>query len=284
MKGKKILIIGGSGFLGKKIMKAFDKDQVTYYYADLNPVKGMESNFISLNVLNKEDFNKLDSDFTTIINLTGQVSNPSNLCFELNTKGIHNITNYVRDKNAELIQVSTISVYGSSESKINEESKLNPETSYGTCKATAEYLIQKDLSKNQYIILRLSNLYGDDQPKGIIAYLLRSVKEQKDVTFNNNGNLKRHYLNVLDASNMIVTMCKNFKSGIYNYVGYDVYNIHQLVSVFKKFSGDNFAASFEDRKPWENISEIDSTKIETTYKIHQKMNLESWLIKQLIVK
>ena len=114
---------------------------------------------------------------------------------ELNTKGIDNIIDFVKKNDLNFFQVSTISVYGSSIDEVNEESKLNPETSYGSLKAMAEYLIQNKLSKDKFSIIRLSNLYGDQQPKGVLAYLLRSLKQNDDIFFNNDGLLKRYFLN-----------------------------------------------------------------------------------------
>ena len=110
MKDKKILIIGGAGFLGQALMKPLLKNGISFFYADSTPIAGMEQYFVSLNVLETNDFVNLETDFTTVINLTGQVSNPSNLCLELNTKGIDNIIDFVKKNDLNFIQVSTISV------------------------------------------------------------------------------------------------------------------------------------------------------------------------------
>ena len=47
MKDKKILIIGGAGFLGKAIMKVLLKNRISFFYADLTPIVGMEKYFVS---------------------------------------------------------------------------------------------------------------------------------------------------------------------------------------------------------------------------------------------
>jgi nucleoside-diphosphate-sugar epimerase len=282
MKDKKVLIIGGSGFLGQEIMKPLLKEEISFFYADLKPIKGMEENFIHLNVLEVNNFKNLDKDFTAVINLTGQVSNPSNLCFELNTKGIHNIISYVKEHNINLIQVSTLSVYGSSkENETNEESKLNPETTYGSCKAFAEYLIQSELLKEQYTIIRLSNLYGDNQPKGILAYLLRSIKQKDDVFFNNDGTLKRYYLNVEDAANMIAQMSLQHMAGIYNYLGKDKYSVKELISLFEEVSNQSLNVSYESNSSWENLQNVTSSKIDLAFDYVAKHSLKDWLIKKI---
>lgn len=284
MKDKKILIIGGAGFLGQTMMQPLLKKGIPFFYADLKPVAGMEKYFVSLNVLETNGFEQLDTDFTTVINLTGQVSNPSNLCLELNTRGIRNIINYVAKHKINLIQVSTISVYGSSGETIHEESKLNPETTYGSFKAMSDYLIQSELPKDSYAIIRLTNLYGDKQPKGVLAYLLRSMAQDDDIFFNNDGSLQRHFLHVEDAANMIVEMSCNFNSGIYNYPGNDIYSIKELISLLEQLGNRRLRVSYEDHKPWENIAEVAATKINTTFGYTYQHTLKNWLTKQLLTK
>ena len=280
MKDKKILIIGGAGFLGQTLIKPLLEKGIAFFYADLKPIVGMEQYFVSLNVLESNDFTNLDTDFTTIINLTGQVSNPSNLCLELNTRGIHNIINFVEKQDINLIQVSTISVYGSSTKEVNEESKLNPETTYGSFKVMAEYLIQSKLPKKNYSIIRLSNLYGDKQPKGLLAYLLRSLTKNENIFFNNDGSLKRYFLSVEDAANMIILMSINFKSGLYNYVGSDFYNIKELIFLLEQITNKCLNVSYENSKPWDNLSSVSSTKIDDKFGYEYQHTLKGWFIKK----
>ena len=46
MKTNKVLIIGGAGFLGKSVINFFKKKKVDFMYADLNPIKNFNQNFI----------------------------------------------------------------------------------------------------------------------------------------------------------------------------------------------------------------------------------------------
>ena len=280
MKDKKILIIGGAGFLGQTIF-SLNNNGVKLYYADLIPIKGLEDLFIKVDLLKPNCFDNLKINFDFIINLTGQVTNPSNLCFELNSKGIKNIIDYVRKCNSKLIQVSSLSVYGSSSTIINEESLINPETTYGCCKAMSEFLIQSYLSLDQFNIIRLSNLYGDKQPKGMLAYLLRSLKNKEQIHFNNDGSLKRHLLNVEDAANLIVNIISNFKPGIFNCSGDDVYSIKELISLIEEISGQKLEVKYSQIKPWENLAFINSEKLHKNYGKISTYSLKRWLYKQI---
>lgn len=279
MKDKKILIIGGAGFLGKRILHFLQKEGSVCYYADVQPISGANDKYISLNALSSSDFSKLDDDFDFIINLTGQVTNPSNLCLQLNTFGIQNIIDFINSCNAKLIQVSTLSVYGSSTQEVDESFPLNPETTYGSLKAISEYLLKSSLREDDYAVIRLSNLYGDMQPKGIMAYLLRSLKNNDDIYFNNDGSLKRHYLNVDDAAKMIVKMCLQFNSGTYNYSGNDLFSIKELISLLEQISSKKLNVNYQDVKSWENIENVNASKITDTFKYTPEQSLEKWLTK-----
>ena len=281
MKDKKVLIIGGAGFLGKRILHFLEEEGCNCYYADLQPIFGLNDTYISLNALSNTNFSKLDTDFDVVVNLTGQVSNPSNLCLQLNTEGINNIINFVNLSNAKLIQVSTLSVYGSSLQEVDENSPLNPETTYGSLKSISEYLLKNKLSEKKYAVIRLSNLYGDMQPKGIMSYLLRSVKNNDDIFFNNDGSLKRHYLNVDDAAIMIVKMCLQFNCGTYNYPGSDLYSIKELISLLEEISSKKLSVNYQNVKSWENLEKLNSSKIIDTFKYVPQKLLKTWLTKQL---
>ena len=58
MKDKKILIIGGAGFLGQTIMKPLLKEEVPFFYADL---KHINYNIISRSYLLNKRKKKFDS-------------------------------------------------------------------------------------------------------------------------------------------------------------------------------------------------------------------------------
>lgn len=280
MNNTNVLVLGGAGFLGKRIIHFLKKENINVFYGDLSPIKGFEKSFIPINVLNKSDFEKVNQQFSTVINLTGQVTNPSFTCFQLNTKGICNIIDFVNTQKSNLIHISTLSVYGSSEIKVDEKSPLNPETVYGTLKATSEFLLQKSINSEQLAILRLSNLYGDNQPKGIMAYLLKSLKNKEELNFNNDGFMERSYLNVDDAAKAIVLISKNFSNGIYNLSGQNKYSIRELIDLIETIFLEELKVTYNNIKSWENLQGADSSKIKNTFNFTHEYSLNKWLSKQ----
>ena len=257
----KIFILGGSGLLGKYLIRHFLSKN--FEVGSLS----RHDNEVSLGCLNYQvdilDYTKLEpliAKYDIIINCTGQITNPISDCIMLNTQGIQNIINAVKKHKKYLIHFSTVAVYGSSLTTATEESKINPESVYGAIKYFAEYQIKQNLAS--CAILRISNLYSKDQTKGVFGYLLRSFyNDEKKLYFNNNGSLKRYYLHIDDLSNIVSEVLKKELHGIYNVIGNDFITIKELIAYFEKVLNYSFKVQYDNNKPIENIVSIDNSKL-----------------------
>lgn len=264
MSTKKIIVLGGSGFLGSNIiMKLLQNGFNQVFYGDLIPNKISDSQYLNLDILKRDDLVRKLGDFDIIINCIGQITHPFNLCLQLNTAGIENLAYAINKSNARLIHISTVSVYGSLES-CNEDSVLNPETNYATAKAIAEYYLKDHIEENRLVILRISNLYGAYQEKGINAYLIRSYLSDKKLKFNNNGKMIRFFMHVSDCAGIIIEILKKKDIfGIFNVKGHDRYLIRELINDFESRFCIEFDKKFDEKPPWENITSLDDSKIQS---------------------
>ena len=283
MSRKSVLLIGGAGYLGQNLLEVFSarRSPLDITYAELHPLTNTEFKFLPIDVLSMDSVNALPDTFDIVINLVGQVSNPSNLSFRLNTEGVKNIIDYVKNSGSQLIHMSTLNVFGSSDTTIHENSAASPESPYAAFKLFAEYQISSFLDADKYSILRLSNLYASGQPKGILAYLLRSLHSDKKLFFNNNGDLFRHYLNVQDAANIVADVTEDFKPGIFNIVGPDFLCVKELIELVESYSGEHFEVQYTQVPPWENIKEVDDSFTLETLEINYKFTLEKFLKQHL---
>ena len=173
----KILILGASGFLGKSL--------VGFFLANNFRVGALSRTFdqkndkldaYAVNILDYESLEPIIAQYDIIINCTGQITDPIHNCIILNTKGVQNIIDAVKKNKNYLIHLSTVLVYGSS-SGVSEKSTINPESVYGSIKYFAEYQISHHLTN--YVILRVSNLYGKGQSKGALGYILRTFRNNQ---------------------------------------------------------------------------------------------------------
>lgn len=254
--------MGGSGFLGTAIINGLvTNGYFNVYCGDVVKNELLESPYVYVDLLNESNLNNTLSGFDLVINCVGQVSNPFNQCFELNSTGIFNLIKSLNRKTTRLIHISTVAVYGSGKT-CTEISRLNPETPYAVAKAFAERILIHQNNDQNLAILRLSNLYGASQKKGLIAYLLRSYSTDRNLSFNNSGDLVRYYLHVDDCVRMIIEIVKNDSlNGIYNVIGNAKYSIHELVSLIEELFNMKYQVAFNRNPAWENIDELLDAKL-----------------------
>lgn len=272
-----VLILGASGLLGNALVDFLASENYTIGVIS-REVTYHEDSGIKVYAVNILDFDSLASvikEYNTIINCTGQVTNPINECLLTNTTGMNNIVKAVKEYDKKLIHISSVAVYGTAD-YVNEESELNPQTPYGSIKCFAEFLIQSNLSK--YTILRISNLFGINQKKGIINYLTENyLANTPDVHFNNNGNLKRYYIHTEDASSVIEKIMNQELTGIYNILGKDQFTIKELVANFEQILGYSFCVSYTNNIPLENINIIDDSKIKSYIEQKYKVSIFDYI-------
>jgi len=278
----RIIVLGGSGFLGSHIIQGLQKAGVgEVTCGDLVLNTSLNCKYVKLDILDVNDIAKKLDNYDTIINCTGQVTRPFNLCFQLNSLGINNLAKAISGEDTRLIQVSTVSVYGTAKN-CNEESPLNPETSYATAKAFAEQMLLENYDQRRLTILRLSNLYGSRQMKGMFAYLLRSYHSDCKLNFNNDGNLTRSFMHVKDCAYIIAEVVKNRKlTGIFNVKGHETYSVKELVQQFENRFGVVFEKSFNQTLPWENIKTLDDNKIRSSINLKPRWQLFDFIEKEL---
>jgi|APSaa5957512535_1039671.scaffolds.fasta_scaffold04825_4 nucleoside-diphosphate-sugar epimerase len=271
-----VLIIGASGLLGRTLVKKFiNKARIGVLCRNPKKYKINTIRTYSIDVLEAVPLDAIIREYDTIINCVGQITSPISNCLTLNTVGVKNIVDSVKKYNKELIHISTVSVYGSA-NYVDEDSKLNPETPYGSIKCFSEYLIKSNIKK--YTILRVSNLYGSSQKKGIIGYLTNSyLSDENEINFNNDGSLKRYYLHIDDLSNVIVQIYMKDISGVYNIIGQDFLTIKGIILMFESVLDYKFDVTYDDIKPIENIKVIDNSKLENLLSIGNKTSVKSYI-------
>ena len=253
----KVLVLGGSGYLGLHIAEFLKENGFPVCVGDIKKSGSPDLKYLEINVLDRNVVLKTIQDFDIVINCTGQITDPINTCFRLNTIGINHIHESIKLYNKKLIHISTVAVYGTTRFA-DESSDLNPESPYAACKAFAEYSLIRSLPVENYCILRLSNLFGEDQTRGFFAYLTRSQKSDRFLYFNNDGTLARYFLHVKDCSRAVQLAMQTNLSGIYNVSGTGKYSIKEVVNKVESVTRANFTVQYEKQRPIENIEELSS--------------------------
>jgi nucleoside-diphosphate-sugar epimerase len=213
---KKILVIGGTGFIGQHICKKLSKkNSFKVYSLSLNgprlkkKIKGVL--YLKQNLLKKKfKINLKNKNYDVIINASGYSGNfPSYYKGKnINTthyKIIKNILNNINTKKKiKLIHLGSSSEYGQNKSPIKETFQCKPKNTYGKSKFKCSNYILNFRHKNlKYIIFRLFQVYGEHQKQDkLIPYVIE--KSKKNLEFKvSSGKQIRDYLHVDDLVDAI---------------------------------------------------------------------------------
>jgi len=179
---EKILVIGGSGFLGHYLKQnLIDTD--TYITYKENKLNSEKTNF--LDITNK---NNLEKTFEAIKpNIVFHAAAITNLdwcqnhekeTYAINTDPITNIVNLAKTYNSKLIFVSTDSVFDGKIGNYHENEPLNPINIYSKSKMEAEKIVKK---LDDSLIVRGTFFGIKNTKESFLSYLLKQLKNGKKI-------------------------------------------------------------------------------------------------------
>lgn len=185
--GKKILITGGSGFIGQHLAKKFlsSEQRVTIYDIAEPTRKELKKVCTPGDVFDTEKLDKAVKASDVVIHLvgladTGTAERDPAGSFKLNVLSLQNVLEACRKyEDKKLIFPSSATVYGETvELPIKESSPPNPTWMYAWHKYMCELMIKAYHKRYgiNYVVLRLFNVYGAGH-KGVIEIFLEKAKK-----------------------------------------------------------------------------------------------------------
>tara|TARA_R110002012_G_scaffold66614_1_gene174112 strand:- start:195677 stop:196687 length:1011 start_codon:yes stop_codon:yes gene_type:complete len=249
---KTAILIGGSGYIGRHILKRFLKVGIfdKYLIYDIESLIGFQDEidkntieFIYGDVrdrLTLPNF-KIDNQDSWIFNLAAIHREPGhnfNEYFDTNIPGANNVCELAESLSIKnIFFTSSIAPYGRSMEQKSEKSPLYPETGYGISKALAEEIhkswLAKDETDRRLVIVRPSVIYGPKDPGNVY----RMIKALKKGTFilPNGGNVIKAYGYVFGlVDSILFTMGKKDENLIvYNYAENPLITLKEMTSVAK---------------------------------------------------
>lgn len=269
---KKILVTGGVGFIGAHLVhKLLEKKFEVMVVDSLKTIGGIpfinpKSYFIKGDILDEKILNKIKKWKPQIIyHLAAQSGGESaydNPKFDYLTNGygtflLCNLAKKIQVKH--FIYSSSVAVYGSNNNnKINEKSKIQPDSIYGISKYVGEMFIKQVLykSKVKSTIFRIFNTYGPGEnlnflKKGMVSIYSSYVWRNKPIIVK--GSLKRfrNYQYIDDVVDILVRSISNKnlkKNEIFNLTTGKAVTVKKLIKTILKINNKKNHLVIEKKK------------------------------------
>lgn len=262
MTKNKVLITGGTGFIGSHIVEKLLENNYNVIIID-NLSSGFIENipnsdtlkFYQLNI-EKDDlelvFQKEAPDY--VIHLAAQTSvnfSISHPYYDANMNVMASIKLLELCKKYNIkkfITASSAAIYGNPKYlPIDENHPTEPMSQYGLSKLTMEKYIK--LSGIPYIIFRFSNAYGPRQKSskesGVVAIFNNAMKNNEPINIYGDGEQIRDFIYVEDIANICIkAINSNVENEIINFSTNKGVSLNQLFKVMKSLYNYTLNANY----------------------------------------
>ncbi|MBI4715373.1 MAG: NAD-dependent epimerase/dehydratase family protein [Nitrospirae bacterium] len=169
-------------------------------------------------ILDSDSLEPLLNGCDVVINLSGQVCGDVEQYLSVNLQGTIRLSqSCLRHGVTRVVHASSALVYGDALAA-TEDSPCRPITPYATMKLAAEEILCGTLGEEVSLTcLRLSNVYGPYQNKGLVPYLIDCIRNRRGVTIDADGAQVRDFVYVRDVADALIkTMETSGCHGIFN--------------------------------------------------------------------
>lgn len=265
----KFLIVGGNGFIGSHLIDHLIEnnhsvrvlDQFQEKYRSPNPKVDYRISQGQNRTLLYEAMLDIDIVFHLA---SSSVPSSSNIDVQQDIQNnvfptIDILENMVKIGINKIVYFSSGgAVYGESDLPLEEESPLDPISSYGITKLINEKYIKlyNRLHGIEYLIIRPSNPYGPRQghfqAQGVISTFLRKIKNNENITVFGDGTNRKDYIYIDDLINVVYQLSVQRVSGIYNVASGEQTSINEIITVIKEIVNEkNINVLYEPSKKYD---------------------------------
>ena len=308
---KKIIVTGGSGFIGSNLVNYLVKknyfviniDKLTYSsntYPNQNLTK-KNYKFLKIDINNKSKIIYVIRKYkpVCIFNLAAEthvdrsIDSPFQFIHS-NILGVFNILEAIKEnkknKKIKLVHISTDEVYGDIiTNRSNEKFPYNPSSPYSASKASADHLIKSYIRtyKIPALISNCCNNYGPYQfPEKLIPKIITNILNNKPLPIYAKGQNSREWIHVEDHCEALYKIFKKGKIGESYNVGSNINlkNINLVKTILKIFEKKKYKIGkkvkinyVKDRPGHDFRYALNSNKIRKQIGWKSKINLDKGL-------
>lgn len=238
----KVLITGGTGYVGTKLVKhlvghpevekiiVYDNLSKAHYNFFLGREYDHKEKIQSVrgDILDTRQLKMLMKDCDVVVHLAAIVTTPfantdPHFYEQVNHWGTAEVVYSAEESNiSKFVYLSSTSVYGASDQTAEENTTPSPSTFYGISKLRGEEHVNRLAEKSNAIVIRGGNVYGYSKSMRFDAVINRFMFDanfSNRIQINGNGKQSRAFIHVnYLCSTLAQVITEEVKSGTYNLV------------------------------------------------------------------
>ena len=245
----KIAVIGGSGFVGTRLIDLLRKEyeivnidkQHSHFHDDITKIA---------DVRYKEQIEPLLNGIELVVLLAAEHRDdvtPTSLYYDVNVEGMKNVLKAMEEHQIyRIVFTSSVAVYGLNKDNPDENQPVDPFNHYGKSKYQAEEVLKKwdnNQPKCNINIIRPTVIFGE-RNRGNVYNLLKQISSGRFMMVGK-GNNEKSMAYVGNVVAFIKYCIENQTQGynIFNYVDKPDYNMNKLVSLVSKVMGKHIPST-----------------------------------------
>jgi nucleoside-diphosphate-sugar epimerase len=247
----KIVVIGGSGFIGSRLVKGLLQAGHEVRIFDRKPSASFDHLVTKGDVRDRDALVKMLRGIQAVYNLAAEHRDdivPRSLYHDVNVQGADNTT-YAAELNSinRVIFTSSVAVYGFTEKDTDEKGEFRPFNEYGRTKLEAEEVYRQWVhacSERSLTIVRPAVVFGEGN-RGNVYNLLNQIASNKFLMIGNGKNYKSMAYVGNVAAFLEHALYFNEGEHIFNYADKPDFDMDKLVCLVKRKLNRGCSAGFK---------------------------------------
>jgi nucleoside-diphosphate-sugar epimerase len=235
----KYLIVGGSGFVGSKLIKEIGVNLCLNLDKNQSPFFSENTNIGNIRFQNQIN---VPIDTKTVVLLAAEHRDdvsPTSLYYDVNVQGTKNVLEAMDNAGVKnIVFTSSVAIYGLNKFNPDENHPEDPFNHYGKSKWQAELAIKEwydnDSKGKSVTIIRPTVIFGE-RNRGNVYNLLKQISSGKFIMIGKGQN-KKSMAYVGNIVALIKNRLEKQEPGyhVFNYADKPDYNMNELVSVIEQ--------------------------------------------------
>ena len=301
LKDKKVLVIGGGGFIGSHVVLELLKEPIDSVLIYDNFVRGKAANIVEAMKDPRckvyehggdiRDIDILDDAISRcdyVVHLAAMwllhCKDYPRTAFDVNIQGTFNVLEACAKNNIEkLVYSSSASVYGDAvKVPMKEDHPFNNKNFYGATKIAGEAMCRAfhDRYELNYVGLRYMNVYGPGQDQtaaytGVVPIMLNKIDANEEPAINGDGSQAYDFIYVEDAAKANICALKSEAVDEFYNVGTEIQtSIKELCDLILELKKSNLKVQYMPYSK-EDARRLVQNRIGSKKKAHEEIDFES---------